>query len=210
MSGAELQVAVSLSLVLGAILGALLCTYVRAGRNRLIPSGAAFQACQELRAELESLQEALQAACSYAPSAVRNETSSGQTGDRRPASPAPAAAPTEAFDEPVSSTQHPPNLAAWRRLERPSAAAHTVVRQSRPAQTEIVAPVRRRSRTANRPALIDPQTAHEIVMRHFGVSVAPMPNPGVAARAGRSDKVIPMPPARSGAAATDEQHSLAL
>ncbi|MGO9242358.1 MAG: hypothetical protein ACLQBJ_16265 [Bryobacteraceae bacterium] len=163
-----------------------------------------------MRAELESLQEALQAACSYAPSAVRNETSSGQTGDRRPASPAPAAAPTEAFDEPVSSTQHPPNLAAWRRLERPSAAAHTVVRQSRPAQTEIVAPVRRRSRTANRPALIDPQTAHEIVMRHFGVSVAPMPNPGVAARAGRSDKVIPMPPARSGAAATDEQHSLAL
>lgn len=210
MSGSELQVAVSLSLVLGAILGALLCTYVRAGRNRLIPSGAAFQACLELRAELESLQQALQSACSYAPRAVREEIPSGLATGRRPASPAPAAAPTEAFDEPVSSTQHPPNLAAWRRLERPLAAAPTIAHQLPPAQTEIVAPVRRRPRAAGRPAVIDPQTAHDLVMRHFGVSVAPMPHPGVAARAGRSDKVILMPPARSGAPAPGKQHSLAL
>jgi len=163
-----------------------------------------------LRAELESLQQALQAACSYAPPPGRKETPSGQTDDRRPASPAPAAALPEAFDEPVASTQHPPNLAAWRRLERPVAAARTIARPSRPTQTEIVAPVRRRPRTADRPAVIDPQTAHEIVMRHFGVSVAPMPHAGVAARTGRSDKVILMPPARSGAAAPEEQHSLAL
>lgn len=210
MSSAEFQVAVSLSLFLGAILGVLFCTYTRARRNRLVPDAAAFQVCLELREQLESLQQTLLAGASYAPPPARNEVPARFVGRQRPASPSGAATLAEAVDEPVSSTRNPPNLAAWRRLERPSAPAQAIARHAWPAETEIVAPVRRRPRTAERPAAIDARTAQEIVLRHFGVSVAPMPHPAVAAGAGQSDKVIPMPPAHTGATQPEKWHSLAL
>jgi hypothetical protein len=208
MSGAELQLAVSLSLFLGAILGALLCTYVRAGRNRLVTEENAFQACLELREQLESLQESLQADAPGAPPPAGKGALAGVGARPQPASPAWGAELDEAADEPVPSTKHPPNLAAWRRLERPPAPAISAARQARPAEVEIVAPIRRRPRSAERPVAINEQMAQEIVLRHFGVVVTPMPRPG-ASGAVQSDKILLMPPAHAAANEAGDRHSLA-
>src|ERR1035438_5726972 len=104
MFSAELQIAVSFSLVLGAVFGALLCSYMRLGRNRLLPSEAAFQACLELREKLEMLQQALQADVLCAPHPARTEVPVRVAGRPVPVGPARAALPAGVeYDPPVSS-----------------------------------------------------------------------------------------------------------
>ncbi|MGD0578464.1 MAG: hypothetical protein ABSC08_06000 [Bryobacteraceae bacterium] len=208
MVGGELQVIVSFSLVLGAILGALVCSYVRAGRNRLVPSEAAFQVCLELRQKLELLQQSLQADNLHTPHPIRMEALAGMASGPAPARASSGLAALCAaadFDPPVSSKDLP-NVAAWRRVEKPQTLAHHVSRLPRPAETELVAPVRRRNRAAGHPGAIDAQLAQELVLRHFGVAVDPLPQP---AAAGQSGKVLRMPAARIDAPARDERQSLA-
>ncbi len=199
MLSAELQIAVSFSLVLGAVFGALLCSYMRAGRNRLVPSEAVFQTCLELRQKLEMLQQALQADASYAAHPARREAPAGVAGGPAPTPAAPAPGDPfgrAAYDPPVSSKELP-NMAGWRRLDRPQAPAHLAARHPWPAQAEIVAPVRRHVRGTERPAAIDAQLAQEIVLRHFGVSMNPLPRPADAG-ADQPGRLLRMPTTHAG------------
>jgi hypothetical protein len=208
MFSAELQIAVSFSLVLGAIFGALLCSYMRLGRNRLLPSEAAFQACLELREKLEMLQQALQSDVFCAPHPTRAEVQAGVAGRPLPVGPARAALPAGAeYDPPVSSKELP-NLAAWRRIEKPQGLAHHVARGPRPGETELVAPVRRRTHGTDRPAAIDARIAQEIVLRHFGVPMNPMPGP-VATVGDQTGKLLRMPVSHAGEPPCDERRSFA-
>jgi hypothetical protein len=207
MLSAELQIAVSFSLVLGAIFGALLCSYMRVGRNRLLPSEAAFQACLELREKLEMLQQALQADVLCAPHPARREVPAGVAGRPAPAAPARAALQAAVdYDPPVSSKELP-NLAAWRRIEKPQALAHHAGGRPQPQATELVAPVRRRIRGTERPAAIDARMAQEIVLRHFGVAMKPLPGP--AAGPDQPGKLIHMPVSHAGEPPCDERRSFA-
>jgi len=199
MFSAELQIAVSFSLVLGAIFGALLCSYMRLGRNRLLPSEAAFQACLELREKLEMLQQALQADVLCAPHPTRTDV---------PVGPARAALPAGVEYDPPVSSKNLPNLAAWRRIEKPQALAHHVARSPRPGETELVAPVRRRTRGADRPAAIDARIAQEIVLRHFGVAMNPLSG-SAAASADLTGKLLRMPVSHVGEPPCDERRSFA-
>jgi len=208
MFSAELQIAVSFSLVLGAIFGALLCSYMRVGRNRLLPSEAAFQACLELREKLEMLQQALQADVLSAPHPTRREDLAGVAGRPSPVAPARAVPPAAVgFDPPVSSKE-PPNMAAWRRLDKQRIVAHHVSRCPRSDESELVAPVRRRTRGTERPVAVDARIAQEIVMRHFGVSMNPIPRP-VAVGADQPGKLLRMPVAHVGEPPYDERRSFA-
>ena len=211
MLGGELQVVASFSLILGAILGAILCAYMRSGRNRLLPAEGALEVYLDLREKLESLQQTLQADAPATPSAAAPEPPAKVNGtpprERTSTSLAALAAATE-YDPPITS-QDPPNLSAWRRLDRPRNLAHHVPRQPQPADKEIVAPVRRQSRSARRPAALDARTAEEIVMRHFGVCMDPMPLPNGSVT-GLSNKVLHMPAARAEAPGQQGWHSLAL
>jgi hypothetical protein len=208
MFSAELQIAVSFSLVLGAIFGALLCSYMRLGRNRLLPSEAAFQACLELREKLEMLQQALQADVLCAPHPTRTDVPARVAGRPVPVGPARAALPAGVEYDPPVSSKNLPNLAAWRRIEKPQALAHHVARGPRPGETELVAPVRRRTRGTDRPAAIDARIAQEIVLRHFGVPMNPMPGP-VATVGDQTGKLLRMPVSHAGEPPCDERRSFA-
>src|ERR1039458_245295 len=190
MLSAELQIAVSFSLVLGAIFGALLCSYMRVGRNRLLPSEAAFQACLELREKLEMLQQALQTDVFCAPHPTRRAAPAVVAGRPSPAAPARAALPAAVEYDPPVSSKDLPDMMAWHRIERSRAPAHHASRCPRPEEAALVAPVRRRSRGTERPAAINARIAQEIVLRHFGVAMNPLPGPA-AARAPRSSRSAP-------------------
>lgn len=206
MFSAELQIAVSFSLVLGAILGALLCSYMRIGRNRLLPGEAAFQACLELREKLEMLQQALQADVSCATHPTRTAAPAGVAGRLAPVAPARAALPAAVdYDPPVSSKELP-DMATWRRIERPQPRAHHVSRGLRSEEPEMVTPVRRRTRGMERSAAVDARMAQEIVLRHFGVSVHPIPRPAASDQPG---KLLHMPVAHVGEPPCDERRSFA-
>jgi len=216
MFSAEFQVLMSFSLVAGAVLGALLCSYLRAVRNRPLPSEAVFQTCLELREQLEMLQQSLQADAHHAPHRMRREAPAGIASRLAPALAAPARAvspvatvpfPGAGYDPPVSSKELP-NMAAWRRLDRPQTLAHHLARGPRPAGTEMVAPVRRRARGTDRPPAIDARMAQEIVLRHLGVSMNPMPRPA-AAGADQPGKLLHMPTAHAGELACNERLSFA-
>ena len=137
----------------------------------------------------------------------------GRAGDPalapvKPASPSSPALYTAAdYDPPVSSKELP-NMAAWRRLDRPQTLAHHLARGPRPAGTEMVAPVRRRARGTDRPPAIDARMAQEIVLRHLGVSMNPMPRPA-AAGADQPGKLLHMPTAHAGELACNERLSFA-
>src|ERR1039458_3619130 len=238
MLSAELQIAVSFSLVLGAIFGALLCSYMRVGRNRLLPSEAAFQACLELREKLEMLQQALQTDVFCAPHPTRRTAPAVVAGRPSPAAPARAALPAAVeYDPPVSSKDLPdmmawhrlersrahappagvdydppvsskdlPDMMAWHRIERSRDPAHHASRCPRPEEAALVAPVRRRSRGTERPAAINARIAQEIVLRHFGVAMNPLPGPA-AARADLTGKLLRMPVSHVGEPPCDEQSS---
>jgi hypothetical protein len=167
MNGAALCILASFSLVLGAILGALLYNRVRGGRAAGGPAEAPV---------------------------IR-------------ASPFPAAlCVVAAFDPPVSS-HNLFNLAAWRRLDRHPALAHLVACHPDPAQSEMVAPVRRLARGTGRLGAINAPVAQEIVLRHFGVSMNSMPRP--AANAAQPGKLIRMQAARASTPVHVEPHSRA-
>jgi hypothetical protein len=208
MLSAELQIAVSFSLVLGAIFGALLCSYMRVGRNRLLPSEAAFQACLELREKLEMLQQALQTDVFCAPHPTRRAAPAGVAGHPSPAAPARAALPAAVQYDPPVSSKDLPDMVAWHRIERPRAPAHHASRCPRPEEAALVAPVRRRSRGTVRPAAIDARIAQEIVLRHFGVAMNPLPGPA-AARADLTGKLLRMPVSHVGEPPCDERRSFA-
>src|ERR1039458_7025362 len=208
MLSAELQIAVSFSLVLGAIFGALLCSYMRVGRNRLLPSEAAFQACLELREKLEMLQQALQTDVFCAPHPTRRAAPAVVAGRPSPAAPARAALPAAVEYDPPVSSKDLPDMMAWHRIERSRAPAHHASRCPRPEEAALVAPVRRRSRGTERPAAINARIAQEIVLRHFGVAMNPLPGPA-AARADLTGKLLRMPVSHVGEPPCDEQSSFA-
>ena len=106
------------------------------------------------------------------------------------------------------SSKNLPNLAAWRRIEKPQALAHHVARSPRPGETELVAPVRRRTRGADRPAAIDARIAQEIVLRHFGVAMNPLSG-SAAASADLTGKLLRMPVSHVGEPPCDERRSFA-
>lgn len=180
MGGVEFYSVVSFSLALGGILGALLCICLQSAWNSLAPSKSAVQACHGLRAKLAFLQQALTSDTFYAPPSTRKEAIVGRVGNpvsvpAGPASPFLDALWAFVADESVASAKHPLNLAAWRRIEKPTVPALCVVPRPRPAKTETVAPVRRRADGTESPSAIDTRMVQEIVLRHFGVSLSAMP-----------------------------------
>jgi hypothetical protein len=106
------------------------------------------------------------------------------------------------------SSKDLPDMVAWHRIERPRAPAHHASRCPRPEEAALVAPVRRRSRGTVRPAAIDARIAQEIVLRHFGVAMNPLPGPA-AARADLTGKLLRMPVSHVGEPPCDERRSFA-
>ena len=213
MLGGELQVVASFSLILGAILGAILCSYMRAGRNRLLPTEGALETYLDLREKLESLQQTLQADAPGASPMVDMDkelpAKSAKAPSRECTKPSLAAlAAAVEYDPPVTSKDLP-NVAAWRRLDKPRNLAHHVSRHVQPAAENIVAPVRRKNRPVGHQAAIDSRTAEEIVMRHFGVCMDPLPLP-MGGSAGLANNVLRMPAARAEAPGHQGWRSLAL
>ncbi|MGD0000335.1 MAG: hypothetical protein ABSE21_09570 [Bryobacteraceae bacterium] len=184
MGGAEFYSVVNFSLVLGAIVGALLCICLQSAWNSLTPGESAVPAGHGLRAKIAWLQQALRSDTSYAPPSARKEASVGLADSPVSITAGPASAFLDALwaflaDESVASAKHPHTLAAGHRIEKPMAPALCIVPRPRPAETETetetVAPIRRRLRGTESPRVIDTRMVQEIVLRHFGVTLCAMP-----------------------------------
>jgi hypothetical protein len=180
MSGAEFYSVVNFSLVLGAIVGALLCICLQSAWNSLAPGESAVQAGHGLRAKIALLQQTIRSDTFYALPAARKEASVELADSPVAIMAGPAAAFLDALwaflaDESGASAKHPKNLAAGHRIEKPMAPALCIVPPPRSAETETVAPIRRRLRGTESPRVIDTRMVQEIVLRHFGVTLCAMP-----------------------------------
>ena len=186
MSGAEFYSVVNFSLVLGAIVGALLCICLQSAWNSLAPGESAVQAGHGLRAKIALLQQTIRSDTFYALPAARKEASVELADSPVAIMAGPAAAFLDALwaflaDESVASANHPKHLAAGHRIEKPLAPVLCIVPPPRPAEaateteTETVAPIRRRLRGTESPRVIDTRMIQEIVLRHFGVTLCAMP-----------------------------------
>jgi hypothetical protein len=178
MGGAEFYSVVNFSLVLGAVVGAILCLCLRSAWNSLVPSELVVQADHGLRGKIVLLKQSLKLDTIHTPPSAGKEASAQRTGNPASAQAGLASPFLEALwaflaDESAASAKHPHNLAAWHRIGKPMVPALCVV--PLPAETEKVAPIRRRLRGTESPRAIDTRMVQEIVLSHFGVTLSAMP-----------------------------------
>jgi len=172
MFSAELQIAVSFSLVLGAIFGAL-----------LVPTcGSDETACCPARPHFRLAWNCARSSNAAASASGRRPLRSASHAHRCPG---PSGRPPGA-----GRTRPRRSPAGWNMIRRcrrrifPTWRRGAALKSRRPwpsrcpqpppGETELVAPVRRRTRGADRPAAIDARIAQEIVLRHFGVAMNPL------------------------------------
>jgi hypothetical protein len=147
-----------------------------------MPGESAARAYTRLRAKLALLREALRTDTSDVPSPARKEASvlAG------PASPSLDAVWAWAAGKTAASAAQLLNPAARSRIEKPTTPALRIVRDPRPAEISMGGLVGHRTHAMESPRTIDTGMAQEIVRRHLGVSLTPMPNCQPAPRLGRS------------------------